>query len=296
MNELAQRHESPNGTQTVFAYSYAAERIFKFARERGWKTVLGQIDPGPVEERIVAGLHKESGQNHWEPAPEEDRTSWRAECLLADQIVVNSAWSRDALLTEGVPAEKIRVLPVAYEPPPESESFQRHYPNSFSAERPLRVLFLGQINLRKGIAQLLEAARLLARENVEFWLVGPTQAGMTPYQNTRIKSFGVVPRLDVASYYKQADVFILPTLSDGFGLTQLEAQSWKLPVIASRYCGEVVDDEVNGVILEEVSGQAIAEALLHFLRTPERLRAMSANSRVDDRFSLATLASSLKSL
>ena len=43
-----------NGTHTVFAYSYAAEGIFKFARERGWRTVLGQIDPGPAEERIVA--------------------------------------------------------------------------------------------------------------------------------------------------------------------------------------------------------------------------------------------------
>src|SRR6185369_8418997 len=38
---------------TVFAYSYAAEGIFRVARERGWRTVLGQIDPGPAEERIV---------------------------------------------------------------------------------------------------------------------------------------------------------------------------------------------------------------------------------------------------
>ena len=57
----------------------------------------------------------------------------------------------------------------------------------------------------------------------------------------------------MSKFYKEADVFILPTLSDGFGLTQLEAQSWKLPVIASRHCGEVVRDGENGVVLEEVS-------------------------------------------
>ncbi len=74
------------------------------------------------------------------------------------------------------------------------------------------------------------------------------------------------PRIEVDKYYKDADVFIFPTFSDGFGLTQLEAQSWKLPVIASRHCGEVVRDGVNGVILEEVSGQAIADVLLKFLR------------------------------
>src|SRR5215213_11226144 len=60
-----------NGNHTVFAYSYAAEQIFKFARARGWRTVLGQIDPGPVEERIVSGLQQTSPiqHTHWEPAP-----------------------------------------------------------------------------------------------------------------------------------------------------------------------------------------------------------------------------------
>jgi glycosyltransferase involved in cell wall biosynthesis len=127
---------------------------------------------------------------------------------------------------------------------------------------------------------------------VEFWFVGPTQIRLP----SEVKWLGVAPRVEVARYYRDADVFILPTLSDGFGLTQLEAQSWKLPVITSRYCGEVVCDDVNGVILEEVSGNAIAGVLLRLLRSPETLSAMSARSGVSDRFSLQTLASSLASL
>jgi hypothetical protein len=44
----------PSNSQPVlFAYSYAALELLKHAKERGWRTVLGQIDPGPVEERIV---------------------------------------------------------------------------------------------------------------------------------------------------------------------------------------------------------------------------------------------------
>jgi glycosyltransferase involved in cell wall biosynthesis len=294
VDQLAHNYRhSTNGHHTVFAYSYAAERIFKFARERGWKTVLGQIDPGPVEERIVARVQSEIGGSNWEPAPAEYWYRWRTECELADQIVVNSSWSRDALLAEGVPVTKIRVVPVAYETGVESRSFQRCYPKSFTSERPLRVLFLGQINLRKGGAQLLEAIKLLAKENVEFWFVGPTQIRLP--QNSRVKWFGVVARAEVDKYYRDADVFILPTLSDGFGLTQLEAQSWKLPVIASRYCGEVVHDGFNGMILEEVSGLAIADVLLELMGSPETLSALSARSGVSDRFSLETLASSLKS-
>ena len=287
-------------TRIVFAYSYAAERIFRFARERGWKTVLGQIDPGPADERVVARVNERfvAERNGWQPAPREYWESWQAECDLADHIVVNSAWSRGALLSEGVPAEKINVLPLAYERPNQKSSFQRHYPTAFSSARPLRVLFLGQVGLRKGIGQLFETISLLTGENVEFWFVGPVQVSIPPRlrEHRLVKWFGVAPRSKVETYYQQADVFILPTLSDGFGLTQLEAQSWKLPVIASRFCGEVVSDGVNGVVLEEVSAEAIAEALLKFLRAPETLRAMSERSGVSDKFSLKTLASSLMEL
>src|SRR5215813_308639 len=45
-------------SKTVMAYSYAALEIFRFARARGWRTVLGQIDPGFPEERIVARLYE----------------------------------------------------------------------------------------------------------------------------------------------------------------------------------------------------------------------------------------------
>jgi len=304
-NEWFQQHAvaqlangSTNGNHTIFAYSYAAEEIFKFAKDRGWRTILGQIDPGPAEERIVADLNKTPAikHNHWEPAPTDYWKRWRNECAIADQIVVNSEWSKTALLGEGIPAEKICVIPVAYESSTDAGSLQRLYPRAFSAERPMRVLFLGQINLRKGVGQLLEAVELLSGENVEFWFVGPTQIHVPQSLrlHPQVRWFGVAPRVEVASYYRDADVFILPTLSDGFGLTQLEAQSWKLPVIASRNCGEVVRDGYNGVILEEISGQAIADALLSLLRSPETISALSVRSAVDDRFSLKTLAESLK--
>ena len=67
-------------------------------------------------------------------------------------------------------------------------------------------------------------------------------------------------------------------------------------MIASRYCGEVVRDGFNGVLLDEVSGEAIGNVLRQFLQAPHTLSAMSVRSSVDDRFNLKTLASSLKSL
>lgn len=283
---------------TVFAYSYAAEHIFHYARERGWRTVLGQIDPGPAEEWTVARLRKGANSNSWQPAPAEYWRKWRNECELADEIVVNSEWSRKELVSEGLPETKIRVIPLAFEAANQAEAFERNYPPTFTGGRRLRVLFLGQINLRKGAQELLEATRLLVNEPVEFWFVGPRQIEVSPNLNAQqnLKWFGAVPRTEVDRFYREADVFILPTLSDGFGLTQLEAQSWKLPVIASRFCGEVVEHDRNGLVLEEVSGREIANVLSELLRAPQRLATMSRQSYVHENFSLPALASSLSQL
>ena len=280
---------------TVFAYSYAAEHIFKHAREHGWRTVLGQIDPGPADEQI---LRQRANGNGWQPPPAEYWRKWRSECELADRIVVNSNWSRESLVREGIPEKKIRVIPLAFEAGKDAQTFQRDYPLAFTAARPLKVLFLGQISLRKGALELLDAARSLANEPVEFWFVGPQQLQVPPdLRNTSyIKWFGPVPRTRVARFYRDADVFIFPTLSDGFGLTQLEAQSWKLPVIASRFCGEVVQHDRNGVLLEAVSPEAIANVVSELLRSPRRLAEMSRHSYVREEFSLKALAASLSQL
>src|SRR5207244_12917192 len=116
----------------------------------------------------------------WQAAPGEDSALGREECRRADRIGVSSEWSREALVRRRVPHEKTSVIPLAYEVIrlPDHETMRpqkREYPDRFTFERPMRVLFLGLINLRKGVARLLEAARILRDEPVEFWMVGPVE-------------------------------------------------------------------------------------------------------------------------
>ena len=172
------------------------------------------------------------------------------------------------------------------------------YPAHFTPDRPLRVLFLGQINLRKGIARLLKAARSFQSQPVEFLMVGPIQINIPEdlRSNRNIRWVGPVARNKVRNYYEQADVFVLPTLSDGFGLTQLEALAHRLPVIASRQCGDVVIDRVNGLLLEEPTASAIEEALRFCLHNPDRLAQFSENATVGERFSLSCLGTQLCAL
>jgi glycosyltransferase involved in cell wall biosynthesis len=262
--------------------------------------VLGQIDPGVGEERIVECLDRgyTGGKADWSAAPLSYWRQWREEIDLADVVVTNSSWTSGMLAGEGISEDKLRVIPLAYEQPAASTNFKRSYPFRFDHDRPLRVLFLGQINLRKGVGPLFDAIRLLDGEPIEFWFVGPLQVPM-PVDlagHRQIRWFGAVERGRTEDFYRDADVFLFPTFSDGFGLTQLEAQAWRLPVIASRFCGNVVKDGVNGVLLSEIEAACIATSLRAFVGAPALLQALSSSSGIERRFSVDSLAEQFLSL
>ena len=294
--------EGQNGMQpVVFAYSYAACHVLQLARDVGCRTVLCQINPGPIEEEIVAKQHQfyPQLQSSWSRAPQRYWDRWRSECELADHIVVNSAWSREALVKVGIPDKKLVVVPLIYERPSSELIPERKYPAAFSQARPLRALFLGSMSLRKGVAQLSEAIRLLRQEPFEFWFVGHEEVEPPVHirDSSRIRWTGPVPRSETHRYYQQADVFIFPTLSDGFGLTQLEAQGWGLPLISSRFCGEVVEHGKNGLLLEDVTPDCIADTLRWCLQHPAKLGTMSRAAIIgDERFSEEAVISQLEAL
>jgi glycosyltransferase involved in cell wall biosynthesis len=294
-----------NSERILLSYSYTGLEPFRYAKSQGWKTVLVQIDPGPEEEKIV---EKEVTRvpefaGDWQPAPAEYWVWWRKECELADRIVVNSDWSRQGLIRSGVPSEKLSVIPLAYESgdgrgQKSDGGALRLYPDRFTKERPLRVLFLGQVNLRKGIVRLLEAARMLRTEPVEFWMVGPVHVANPRIRGSdaRVKWFGAATRKQTGEKYRAADVFILPTLSDGFAITQLEAQAHGLPIIASTFCGRVVDSGRNGILLEEPSATCIAAAIRDCIADPNQLQNLAAASRLANEFTIDALGGRLQKL
>ena len=245
ISQISRNTSSPNtksgggndeGTSTLFSYSGAARELFRVAKQRGWKTVLGQIDPGPEEERI------------------------------ADRIIVNSEWSRQCLLTEGVPEEKMSVVPLVYEGGGSRVGRMADRSGSAGAgqeEVALEILFLGQINLRKGVGRLLEAMRLLKEEAISLTLAGPAEIDPSAWAHMpNVKWVGPVARSEVGRYYAAADLFVLPTISDGYALTQLEALSHGLAVLASKSCGAAVTHGVNGWLLDDLEPATIARAIL----------------------------------
>ncbi len=228
-------------------------------RDRGILNIVDQIDPARFEEELV--FQESQRWAGWQQLPGRipdayfDRLS--QEWQLADMVLVNSRWSREALIAQGVPAGKIIVVALAYEPPCAAPR-----PDT-PAAGPLRVLWLGQVNLRKGIQYLIGAARLLKDFNVQFTIAGALHISRQAVDSApaSMKFIGQVTRDRIAECYRNADVFVLPTLSDGFAITQLEAMAAGLPVIATPNCGEVVTDGVDGLIVPPSSAEALAGAL-----------------------------------
>jgi glycosyltransferase involved in cell wall biosynthesis len=283
------RRQAPG---VLFSFSYDAGEPFESAKALGWRMVLGQIDPGPAEWDLVDRETKQYAALRIPrdaPSPEYWKR-WRLETELSDVIVVNSEWSRKLLLEGGVPAAKMVVAPLIYESP--VRLAPKRYPSRFTKDRPLRVLFLGRITLRKGVGQLLEAMENLADEPILLRMVGPcairVHEAIGKLPNTRIEPS--VGRDAADALYDWADVFILPTLSDGFGMTQLEAMARRVPLIVSRQCAQVVRHRANGWLLETVSARTVAEAIVHALNNPQELADWSSGAAVPECCSMASVS------
>ncbi|MGN6646324.1 MAG: glycosyltransferase family 4 protein [Cytophaga sp.] len=287
-----------NGATAVFGISYTSLTAFKIAKEQKLKTILYQMDPGKGEEDIVADIIKQNGtETSWQPAPDSYWQQWKEECMLADSIMVNSEWSRRQLQAYGIDGNKIVTIPLPYEITNEHVAFNRTYPDIFTRQRPLRCLFLGTLTLRKGIHLVLEAAEKLKDQPIEFIIAGRNELSHAQLHTANVIYKGVLTRAETDRYYQQADVFLFPTLSDGFGLTQLEALAWKLPVIATDRCGEVVQDKNNGWVMQTPSANELIQILLHILSNPSELNKASSNTlKSIEKYSIDHFASSLYKL
>lgn len=280
-----------------FAYDTGALEAFAWCRENKIPCVLDQMDPGRMEFDLVR--EEEKRWPEWNPTPITVPDSYcrrrEKEWALADRIVVNSRWSRDALVQQGVPAGKLVVIPLCYEAPaPVPAEIRRR-----RTDAPLRVLFLGQVILRKGIQHLFQAAKLLEQENIRFDVVGPGNipAPVLKAAPKNLHFHGRATRDQTAAWYLQSDVFVLPTLSDGFALTQLEAMTHGLPVVTTPCCGEVVSDGQDGFIVPPRDAAALARALQHYLTDPGLLPAHSADALARaGQFTSARLAENLRQL
>ena len=184
------------------------------------------------------------------------------ESRLANGWIVASSFTARSLAEGGIPLDKISVVPYGVD----ADRFDGVEPRP-ARGRTFRVIFVGSMVQRKGLADLLEAIRLLKTSQIQVVLCG---RGVIDAE--LIKKYGdrvaveVKTNLsfnDLVSELKRSDLFALPSLAEGFGHAILEAMACGLPVLTTRNtCApDVMEDGTEGFLVPIRSPGSIAEKL-----------------------------------
>jgi glycosyltransferase involved in cell wall biosynthesis len=266
-----------------------AAESFQVAVSRGMIRLLDcpQVHPKFLHEMLALAA-KHIGLS-WDVKFDSDEMLRRKqiEFELADYLLTLSELHTRSYTTNGVSPERIVEIPLWADP-------EIWYPSPAPVSREtelLRVLFVGGINLRKGIPYLLEASRV-CRGKIELQLVGTPSAELQGILAEYQDDYVVVPpvtKAELRSIYWNADVLVLPSIVDSFGFVAMEAMACGLPVIVSENCGVPVPEPAwrvpvmnSRAIVERLDDYAMnrdclakdAEIARQFARqfTPERYR------------------------
>jgi glycosyltransferase involved in cell wall biosynthesis len=189
----------------------------------------------------------------------------------AGAVVTWSRWAADSVVGDyRVPEHKVRVVRPGVD-------LARFRPGSDrrANTRP-RVLFVGGDFSRKGGEDLLEAMKSLGDEAELDVVTGVRPRSIPTSSPTRVH-LGLNHASDeLFELFRQADIFVLPTIGETYGLVICEAMASGLPVVATNVGAipEIVEDGVSGVLVPPNSPSALADSLQRLVRQPEQRRSM----------------------
>jgi glycosyltransferase involved in cell wall biosynthesis len=205
------------------------------------------------------------------------RRVWRR----ADAVVANSLSLREQAL-RACPGLAIGMIPNGID----TESFKPADPAARAARAgrpPVRLLSVARLIPRKGLDHLLDAMAQLRDERVDLTLQGCGRDAERLRRQAcelglegRVHFAGFKERALLPAVYAQADVFVLPSLSESCAMALLEAMACGLPAVVTDVGGmaEHVEQEANGLRVPAAEPRALAEALRRLVRDPELRRAM----------------------
>jgi glycosyltransferase involved in cell wall biosynthesis len=255
------------------------------ARKRGIPSILEiptwHRDRGKVKRgtTTVAPEPELPWRKRWKKDLLLDRERYLEEYDLADLILVLSERAAETFRVQDFPEEKLYYLPRGVD-------VDRFAPGKSPPH--FRAVFSGALIERKGVHHLLEAWRRLALKDAELWLVGAVHAEINPHlkklATDNVKVIGFTPKPE--KYLCESTIHIFPSQCEGSAKVTYEAAACGLPQITTREAGDVVEDGVQGIIIQPGDIDALAGAIQHLYDHPEIVKQMSiaARQRVVENF------------
>ena len=257
-------------------WASAAFTTARVAKRRGARFVLDRACPHvDFQQQMVLEESAKLGiPSH--PQPNWFRERQLAEYQMAERILAPSEYTR-ATFPESMRGKIIKAplfgrcaFPAATHP-------ERH--DVFT------VGVVGGDPVRKGYLYLLEAweklalpnARLLIRSDSDFTRFPTLRQRLARLSNVEFVRY--VP--DMNDFYQRCDIFVLPSVDDGFGMALFEAMANQVPPIATTHCGssELLTPGRDGIVVPPRDSDALAEALESLYCQEDLRRALAAAAR-----------------
>lgn len=244
---------------------------FDRARELGAKIVC---DCGQPHIRVVYDLidsvYEDFGKKLWYSKRLFEKKIMEYE--EADLITVPSHYSAQTFIDNKIDRSKLAIIPYGVD-----LSLFKPYPKE---DEIFRVIYVGRIEILKGLLFLLDAIGNIKLPDFELTLVGPVSNEIKmrlPRYCGNIKIIGAVPKNKLSWYYSQASIFVFPSLLDGLALVIAEAMACGLPIVATDIsgAGELISNGLEGYIIPSQNSEIIRQRVMELYRNNQLRTEMS---------------------
>lgn len=194
----------------------------------------------------------------------------------ADYISVVSSYAKRTFMDKNIPEAKLLLIHLGID----LDNFYQ----TKKEDKTFRIIFCGHSCIRKGTHYLLEAFSSLKLRNAELWLIGHVFEDIKEFLKKYegyYKIIGYIKNNELYKYYSQGSVFILPSLTDAFGMVILEAMACGLPVIATENTGarDVINDKIDGFIIPVRDAESLKKKIIYMYENQNICEQMGQNAK-----------------
>ena len=198
------------------------------------------------------------------------------EYALADKTVILSKVAKESFLKRGISESKLSTVRLGADLEVFSSTQREKRANS-----PLQVVYFGTLSIRKGVVYLLEAMENFSSAEVQLTCIGAVERGFEKILNRydKVRICSPVGHSELARRLREFDVFVMPTLEDGFGLVVPQAMAAGLVPIVSKAAGasELILDGKTGIVIPPRDSASITKSIQSLLSNPSLMDDLRAN-------------------
>lgn len=270
------------GVKAIYAYEDAALKSFKIAKQNGlinfydlsigyWRCGLDILEREkerkPLYANTLTGL-----LNSAQKLAKKDE-----ELALANHIIVASSFTKNSLNFYPTKLNNIKVISYGF-PPVNNNIVPTKIFN-----KPLKVLFVGGLTQRKGIAEVFEVANHFGK-HINLTIIGNKTTNVCDELDKNLSKHKWIPSLPHHEILKQMqmnDILLFPSMFEGFGMVISEAMSQGTPVITTINTAgkDFIEHGKNGWLIEPGNFYAIVQIIENIIVSPELLENIKQNAK-----------------